>query len=71
MIQRHALVAAIAVYVAVQLIAAVWPVLLLILGIGALLAAGLALSGRRRAGNQRHAQRSHGKYLQTTGAARC
>lgn len=44
------LLAATAVYVAVQLIAAVWPVLLLILGIGTLLAAGVALLRRRDRG---------------------
>ena len=44
------LLAAIAVYVAVQLIAAVWPVLLLILGVGTLLAAGSALLRRRDRG---------------------
>lgn len=40
------LLAAIAVHVAVRLIEAVWPALVLILGIGALLAAGVALLRR-------------------------
>jgi hypothetical protein len=44
------LLAAIAVHVAVRLIEAVWPVLLLILGIGAVLAAGVALLRRRDRG---------------------
>lgn len=44
------LLAAIAVHVAVRLIEAVWPVLLVILGIGTLLAAGLALLRRRDRG---------------------
>ncbi len=44
------LLAAIAVYVAVQLIEAVWPVLLLIAGVVALLAGGAALLRRRDRG---------------------
>lgn len=44
------LLAAIAVYVAVRLIVSVWPVLLLILGIGAFAASGLALLRRRDRG---------------------
>lgn len=41
------LLAAIAVHVAVRLIEAVWPALLVILGIGTLLATGLAVLRRR------------------------
>lgn len=44
------LLAAIAVHVAVGLIEAVWPVLMLILGVGLLLAAGVALLRRRDRG---------------------
>jgi hypothetical protein len=44
------LLAAIAVHVAVGLIEAVWPALVLILGVGALLAVGAALLRRRDRG---------------------
>lgn len=44
------LLAAIAVHVAVRLIEAVWTALLLILGVGALLAAAVALLRRRDRG---------------------
>jgi CDP-diglyceride synthetase len=44
------LLAAIAVHVAVKLIEAVWPALLLILGVGALLVAAVALLRRRDRG---------------------
>jgi hypothetical protein len=44
------LLAAIAVHVAVRLIEAVWPALLLILGIGVLMAGGMALLRRRDRG---------------------
>lgn len=44
------LVAAIAVHVAVKLIEAVWPVLLVILGVGLLLTGGVALARRRDRG---------------------
>jgi hypothetical protein len=44
------LLAAIAVHVAVKLIEAVWPALLLILGVGLLLAAGVALLRQRDRG---------------------
>jgi LPXTG-motif cell wall-anchored protein len=44
------LLAAIAVHVAVKLIEAVWPALLVIMGVGLLLAAGVVLLRRRDRG---------------------